>query len=296
MDFITLKAYAKINLALDVINKRENGYHDVRMIMQTIKLYDKLTIKSTTTSDIIIKTNLHYLPTNENNIVYAACKLFKETYHITDGFFINLEKRIPVAAGMAGGSTDAAATLWGLNTLYQTSLNLEQLMALGVKLGADVPYCLLRGTALSEGIGEILTPLPSCYNFHCLIVKPPVSVSTRLVYENLELGSNNNHPDVDGMIKAIKTKDVNGISSRLGNILETVTLRMHPEIKEIKEKMIQLGALNALMSGSGPTVFGLFDNLSLAQKAFYEFKVGPYGKQTYLTQFFERPEIKLKEE
>lgn len=150
MDFITLKAYAKINLALDVIGKRANGYHDVRMIMQTIKLYDKITIKPTATSDIVIKTNLHYLPTNENNIVYSAAKLFKETYHISDGFHITLEKKIPVAAGMAGGSSDAAATLVGLNTLYQKQCSLEELMALGVKLGADVPYCLLRGTALSE--------------------------------------------------------------------------------------------------------------------------------------------------
>ena len=161
-------------------------------------------------------------------------------------------------------------------------------MALGVKLGADEPYCLLRGTALSEGIGEILTPLPSCYNFHCLIVKPPVSVSTKFVYDNLDLASNHHHPDVDGLVTAIKQKDVSGITSRLGNILETVTLKSHPEILNIKEQMMSLGALNALMSGSGPTVFGLYDNLAAAEKAFYEFKVGPYGKQTYLTQFFER--------
>ncbi len=288
MDFITLKAYAKINLALDVIGKRDNGYHDVRMIMQTVKLYDKITIKPTATQDIILKTNLHYLPTNENNIVYAAAKLFRETYQITDGFHITLEKKIPVAAGMAGGSTDAAATLWGLNTLYQKQLSLEELMALGVKLGADVPYCLLRGTALSEGIGEILTPLPSAYNFHCLIVKPPVSVSTKYVYENLKLDDSNYHPDVDGMVEAIKARDMRGISSRLGNILESVTLKAHPEIQTIKDTMLKLGALNSLMSGSGPTVFGLFDNLAAAEKAFYEFKIGPYGKQTYLTQFFER--------
>lgn len=287
MDCITLKAYAKINLALDVIGKRENGYHDVRMIMQTIKLYDKVTIKPTGNSDIVIKTNLHYLPTNENNIVYAAAKLFKETYNIPDGLHITLDKKIPVAAGMAGGSSDAAATLWGLKHLFETNASMEELMRLGVKLGADVPYCLLRGTALSEGIGEILTPLPPAHNFHCLIVKPPVSVSTKYVYENLNLKDNDNHPDVDGMIEAIKQNDITGITSRLGNILETVTLRVHPEIAQIKNSMLSQGASNALMSGSGPTVFGLFTDQAAAEKAFYSFKVGPYGKQTYLTTFFQ---------
>ncbi len=286
MDFITLKAYAKINLALDVIGKRPDGYHDVRMIMQTIKLYDKVSMKRTNTTDISIKTNLHYLPTNESNIVYAAAKLFKETYHINDGLYINLEKKIPVAAGMAGGSSDAAATLWGLNTLFDTKAPIEELMELGLKLGADVPYCLLRGTALSEGIGEILTPLPAVPNLYCLIVKPPVSVSTKFVYENLDLTKAENHPDVDGMIEAIKSEDVNGITSRLGNILETVTLKAHPEIITIKETMLSYGARNSLMSGSGPTVFGLFDDLTMAEKAFYAFKVGPFGKQSYLTTFF----------
>ncbi len=288
MDFITLKAYAKINLALDVIGKRADGYHDVRMIMQTVKLYDKVSIKRTTNTDIVIKTNLHYLPTNENNIVYTAAKLFKETYQINDGLYINLEKRIPVAAGMAGGSSDAAATLWGLNTLFDMNIPMDELMKLGLKLGADVPYCLLRGTALSEGIGEILTPLPAAPNFHCLIVKPPVSVSTKFVYENLELDKAESHPDVDGMVEAIKAEDMNEIASRLGNILETVTLKAHPEIITIKEAMLSFGALNSLMSGSGPTVFGLFDDLAIAEKAFYAFKVGPYGKQTYLTTFFQQ--------
>lgn len=284
---ITLKAYAKINLALDVIGRRENGYHDVRMIMQSIKLYDKITIKPTQNSDIIIKTNLHYLPTNENNIVYAAAKLFRESCQISDGFYITLEKKIPVAAGMAGGSSDAAATLKGLNELYQTNLSLEELMKLGVQLGADVPYCLMYGTALSEGIGEILTPLLPAPNFHCLIVKPPVSVSTKFVYENLDLTNRTIHPDIDGMVDAIQNKDSAQIVNRLSNVLESVTLSAHPEIQEIKEQMLAHGALNAMMSGSGPTVFGLFTDLSAAEKAFYEFKVGPYGKQTFLTQFYQ---------
>lgn len=287
MDFITLKAYAKINLALDVIGKRSNGYHDVRMIMQTIKLYDKVTINKTSGEDIHIKTNLHYLPTNENNIVYQAAKLFKEMYRINDGLHINLEKRIPVAAGMAGGSADAAATLTGLNLLFHQELPLQELMKLGVRLGADVPYCLLGGTALSEGIGEILTPLIPAPNFHCLIVKPPVSVSTKFVYDNLSLSKEQPHPDIDGMVTAIKTGNAEGITSRLGNLLETVTLKVHPEINEIKEEMLSLGAINSLMSGSGPTVFGLFTSAAAAEKAFYSFKVGSYGKQTFLTQFYQ---------
>ncbi|MBE5961034.1 MAG: 4-(cytidine 5'-diphospho)-2-C-methyl-D-erythritol kinase [Lachnospiraceae bacterium] len=286
MDIITLKAYAKINLALDVIGRRPNGYHDVRMIMQTIQLYDKVTMKRTSTPGIMMKTNLHYLPTNENNLVYAAAKLFKDTLHIEDGVYINLEKKIPVAAGMAGGSSDAAATLFGLNELFDTNLSLEQLMELGVQIGADVPFCLLRGTALSEGIGEILTPLapaPSCY---CLIVKPPVSVSTKFVYENLVLDETTNHPDIDGMLEAIAFNDLKGVTSRLGNVLEPVTLAECPEIAQIKQEMLDLGAIGSLMSGSGPTVFGLFDNQKKAEKAFYQFKIGEYGKQTFLTRFF----------
>lgn len=287
MDIITLKAYAKINLALDVLGRRPNGYHDVRMIMQTIKLYDKITIKPTTNPEITIKTNLHFLPTNENNIVYSACKLFKDTFQIKDGFYINLEKRIPVAAGMAGGSSDAAATLYGLNELFQTKLSIEELMKLGVTLGADVPYCLLRGTALSEGIGEILTPLPPAPNCYCLVVKPPVSVSTKFVYENLTLNEYTKHPNIDGMVEAIKKQDLTKVSSLLSNLLESVTIPHHPEIARIKNDLIAHGALNALMSGSGPTVFALFDNQKAAERAFYEYKVGPCGKQTFLTRFFE---------
>jgi len=237
MDIISLKAYAKINLALDVIGKRPNGYHDVRMIMQTIKLYDKITIKPTTNPDITLKTNLHFLPTNENNIVYAACKLFKETFQISDGFYINLEKRIPVAAGMAGGSSDAAATLFGLNELFQTNQTLEDL------------------------------------------------------YENLALDENTKHPNIDGMIEAIEKQDLHQMSSLVSNVLESVTIKHHPEIERIKMDLLSHGALNALMSGSGPTVFALFDNQKTAERAFYEYKVGPYGKQTFLTRFFESKSV-----
>lgn len=286
MDIINLKAYAKINLALDVIGKRPNGYHDVKMIMQTIRLYDKVTIKKIHNSGIKVKTNLHYLPTNENNLVFAAAKLFCEANQIQEGLHINLEKRIPVAAGMAGGSTDAAATLWGLNEMFETKLTLKQLMELGVKLGADVPYCLLRGTALSEGIGEILTPIRNAPPCFCLIVKPPISVSTKFVYENLVLDENTIHPDIHGMLRAIDSGSIQNVSSKLGNVLESVTLKEYPQLNEIKERILEFGACGALMSGSGPTIFGLFDDKTKAEKAFYQFKVGDYGKQTFLTSFY----------
>lgn len=283
MENITLKAYAKINLALDVLGKRLNGYHDVRMIMQTVRLYDKVSIKRTANPGIIVRTNLHYLPTNDNNLVFAAAKLFKEIQNITEGVLVNLEKKIPVAAGMAGGSSDAAATLWGLNEMFETGLSLQELMNLGVKLGADVPYCLLRGTALSEGIGEILTPIKNAPPCLCLIVKPSISVSTKFVYENLHLSEATVHPDIDSMLLAIEEGSLDRVCNHLGNVLETVTLKEYPQISEIKQEMLRFGAKGALMSGSGPTVFGLFHDKKVAEKAFYHFKVGEYGKQTFLT-------------
>ncbi len=287
MNKITLYANAKINLGLDVIGKRPNGYHDVRMIMQTVKLHDILTLKKIRRKGIFIKTNLHFLPTNENNLIYAAIKLFMNEYHIEGGVHVTLEKKIPVAAGMAGGSTDAAAALHGMNQLYETYLPLEKLQEMGVKLGADVPYCLLGGTALSEGIGEILTPLPPAPACYCLIVKPRFAISTKYVYENLALSELTEHPDIDALISAIEKEDLMMLSSSLGNVLETVSVKEHPELADIKATMISFGALGSLMSGSGPTVFGLFDDQSKANAAFMHFKVGPYGKQSFLTGFFQ---------
>ena len=220
---VGLKAYAKINLGLDVLRKREDGYHEVRMIMQSIKLYDKLTMKKTSKDEIVLHSNLGYLPNNDKNLVYKAIQLMKEEFGLTQGVKAELEKKIPVAAGMAGGSTDAAAALVGMNRLFRLELTKEKLMELGARLGADVPYCVLRGTALSEGIGEILTPLnpiPSCY---ILIAKPGINVSTRFVYENLEADKLSYHPDIDGMMAAIDQGDLKGITDRLSNVLETVT-------------------------------------------------------------------------
>ena len=288
MNTIMLKAYAKINLGLDVLGKREDGYHEVRMIMQTIRLYDKLNMKKLNKDEIIIKTNLAYLPTNENNLVYRAIQMLKEEFHIKQGVYVELQKHIPVAAGLAGGSSDAAAALIGMNRLFQLKLTTTELMQRAVKLGADIPYCILGGTALSEGIGEVLTPLAPMPNAYILIAKPPINVSTKYVYENLVLDDKTYHPDIDGIMKAINSKDLCGITKRLSNVLESVTIDKYPVIQEIKDTMIEFGAMNALMSGSGPTVFGIFEDLNLAKKAFYQLKVEGKAKQIYLTDIFNR--------
>lgn len=264
---LQLKAYAKINLGLDVVRKREDGYHEVRMIMQTIKLFDKLTFRVIDEDEIRIKTNLGFLAVDENNLVYKAIKLIKDTYGIKKGMEVDLFKVIPVAAGMAGGSTDCATALFGAAKLYGLHLSKKELMELGVKLGADVPYCVMRGTALSEGIGEILTPLPAMPDCTILIAKPPISVSTKFVYEHLDSKESYEHPDIDGIMDAIKEKNIEGIADKLGNVLETVTIPEYPVIQEIKEYMKKNGALNAMMSGSGPTVFGIYRDEEKAQKA-----------------------------
>lgn len=263
---IVLKAYAKINLGLDVIGRRPNGYHDVRMIMQSIGLYDQLTMKKIREDEILLSSNVGTLPNNEQNLVYKAIRLMKTEYNITMGVKADLEKRIPVAAGMAGGSTDCAAALIGMNRLFELGLSLERLMELGAKLGADVPYCIMGGTALAEGIGEILTPLkpiPQCY---ILIAKPGISVSTRFVYENLEVDKLVYHPDIDGMMERIERGDLTGVTDRLSNVLETVTEKKYPIITKIKNAMKEAGAMNSLMSGSGPTVFGIYADKETAMK------------------------------
>lgn len=288
MNNIKLKALAKINLSLDVIKKREDGYHEVRMIMQTINLYDRISMNKTNSNQVTIKTNLHYLPTNENNIVYKAICLLKQEFQIKQGVFVNLEKRIPVAAGMAGGSSDAAAALIGMNKLFDLQLSKNDLMKRAVKLGADVPYCILRGTALSEGIGEVLTPLPPMPKCYVLIAKPGINVSTKFVYDNLKANELQSHPDIDGMLVAIQNKELDGIASRLSNVLESVTVKEYPVIDEIKQLMMKNGAMNSLMSGSGPTVFGLFSDYHKASKAFYHLKVSNIAKQVYLTDIYNR--------
>ena len=281
MDKIQLKALAKINLGLDVLRRREDGYHEVKMIMQTIGLHDDLEIRKTKTPGIQVKTNLYYLPTNENNLVYKAAKLLMDEFQIQDGVSIQLKKRIPVAAGMAGGSSDGAAVLWGINQMYGLGLSMQALMERGVRLGADVPYCIQRGTALAEGIGEKLSVLPPMPKCTILIAKPGISVSTKFVYENLHANDlkPEQHPDVDSMIEAMRQKDLGLLCSRMGNVLETVTIPAYPVINEIKRTMMDNGAIGSMMSGSGPTVFGIFDSPAAAKQAVKAVRAAKLAKQ-----------------
>lgn len=284
------KAYGKINIGLDVLRKRSDGYHEVKMIMQTVSLYDRITItRLEDSSDIELETNLSFLPTNDNNIVYKAAKLLKDEFSIQDGLAIKLEKHIPVAAGMAGGSTDAATTLELLNTMFSLGLSKEDLMKRAVTLGADVPYCILKGTALSEGIGEVLTPLTPIMPCYILIVKPPIHVSTKFVYENLKLDELETHPDIDVIVDAIHAGDVYAMANNMGNVLESVTEETYPVISSIKQLMIENGAISSLMSGSGPTVFGIYDNEDAIHDAATFFKLNYPSYRTYVMVIFLSP-------
>ena len=288
MNFIRVRAHGKINLALDVLRKREDGYHEVRMIMQSVGLYDNIEIinlgqSSTGKPEIEIETNLRYLPNNENNLAYKAALLLMEEFYISAHIRIKIKKMIPVAAGMAGGSADAAAVLKGVNKLFGLHLTNEELKKRGVTLGADIPYCIDGGTALSEGIGEILTPLSPMPQCIILLVKPPINVSTKLVYGKLDAANNEYHPDIDGMIEAIEAGNLLEMTNKMGNVLATVTEAEYPIITEIKNKMVELGALGSMMSGSGPTVFGIFNDRDAAKAAYSFFKESDLGRQVYLT-------------
>ncbi len=264
---IKLKAMAKINLGLDVVRKREDGYHEVRMIMQTIRMYDQIMLTEQKEPGIKVKTNVSFLPVNEDNLVYKAAKLLMDEFQVTSGVEIDLRKFIPTAAGMGGGSSDAAAVLVGVNRMFKLGLSKQQLMERSVPIGADVPFCVLRGTALAEGIGEVLTPLPPLPKCFVLIAKPPINVSTKFVYTNLRANELTWHPDIDGQIQALRDGDLEEVCRKMGNVLENVTIPAYPIISTIKEKMLQCGAVNAMMSGSGPTVFGIFSEREQAEKA-----------------------------
>ena len=287
MNEYRIKAYAKINLGLDVVRRLENGYHEVKMVMQTVGIYDVLDFERTD-GGIVITTDSGELPTDENNLIYKAAKLMMETYPISGGVKIHLEKHIPIAAGMAGGSTDAAATLKGMNRLFDLGCTLKDLMELGVKIGADVPYCVMGGTALAEGIGEKLTPLAPAPDCYVLVAKPDINVSTKYVYEHLDAQEIVKHPDIDGMVEAIAEESLQGILDRMENVLETVTEKEYPVIGQIKQFLMQRGALGALMSGSGPTVFALYDRNDLAAQACEELRRAGLAKQVYLTSFSDK--------
>ena len=288
IDKTTQRAYAKINIGLDVLRRRADGYHEVKMIMQTVDIYDELVLERRKEPGIELRMDNSDLPSGGDNLICRAADLLFREKKITEGVNISLTKRIPIAAGMAGGSADAAAALRGLNELFDMGYSLKELQALGVGLGADIPYCLAGGTMLSEGIGEILTPLPAPPAAHLVIAKPDINVSTAFVYGNLHADRLAWHPDIDGMIAALQKGDLDGITGRLGNVLETVTVKAHPVIEQIKELLRKQGAENALMSGSGPTVFGIFKEKETAARAAEAVERGQLAKQIFVTTFYNR--------
>lgn len=286
MDSTWINAPAKINIGLDVLRRREDGYHEVKMIMQSIRLFDRLTLKKTSRPGVHLTTNLYFLPVNEDNLVYRSAKLLLDEFHIEEGLDIHLEKRIPVAAGLAGGSTDAASCMLAINRLFDLGLSRRQLMKRGINLGADIPYCIRKGTALSEGIGEVLSDAPKMPDCYVLIAKPGIHVSTRFVYGNLVLDENTIHPDIEKMLAAMKREDLDTLCSLMGNVLESVTIPAHPEIGKIKACMREHGALGSLMSGSGPTVFGIFDDLEKAKYARERCRELPYRCFVFVTDLY----------
>lgn len=288
IDKTTQRAYAKINIGLDVLRRRADGYHEVKMIMQTVDIYDELVLERRKEPGIELRMDNSELPSGGDNLICRAADLLFREKKITGGVNISLTKRIPIAAGMAGGSADAAAALRGLNELFDMGYSLKELQALGVGLGADIPYCLAGGTMLSEGIGEILTPLPAPPAAHLVIAKPDINVSTAFVYGNLHADRLAWHPDIDGMIAALQKGDLDGITGRLGNVLETVTVKAHPVIEQIRELLRKQGAENALMSGSGPTVFGIFKEKETAARAAEAVERGQLAKQIFVTTFYNR--------
>lgn len=281
-----LRATAKINLALDVLRKRPDGYHEVRMVMQMVGMYDRLKLEAVKgTGAVELTTNLSYIPTDDNNLVVRAARLLMEKAGVTDGLKIRLDKFIPVAAGLAGGSSDAAMTLIGVNRIFHLGYTERELMDLGTRIGADVPFCIQRGTALSEGIGEVITPLKAMPDAGILLSKPNISVSTRDVYSAFDAGQIEKHPDIDGLLQALDAGDLQEMAKgeRMGNVLESVTGPKYPVIAELEDIMLQEGALRAIMSGSGPTVFGIFDDREKAETCRKRLRAAKPGARTFLT-------------
>ncbi len=274
--------YAKINISLDIVGKRESdGYHLLKMIMQNIDLYDEISIEKQK-KDITISCNKSYVPTDSRNLAYKAASLFKETYNIEDGVHIDIVKNIPVSAGLAGGSTDAAAVLKLMNKIFKVNASNEELMELGLKLGADIPYCINGGTALCEGIGEKITSLPAFKDKILVLVKPSFGVSTKEVYKAFDLDKVRVHPKTENLIEAMEQDNLYYVASNMKNLLENVTLRKHNILIKIKEEMNKYGAVGSMMSGSGPSVFAFFDDMLKAQKC-YE-KMRENHREVFLTR------------
>lgn len=279
-----LRAFAKINLGLDILRKREDGYHEVRMIMQTIQMYDVLEMKKVKKPGISLSVNYPYIPSDERNLVYKAAKLLMDEFQVKEGIDIRLEKFIPVAAGMAGGSSDAAAAMVGINHLFKLGLSEKDLMDRAVNIGADVPYCIMRGTALAEGIGEKLTRIAQVPDCYVLIGKPGIGVSTKTAYESLQLDKIQSHPDIDGMIRDIENGNLLAMTDKMGNVFESGIIGKYPVIGEIKDLMEANGALKAMMSGSGPTVFGIFDDREKMEAAAAVLRQSNLAKTVFATE------------
>lgn len=276
-----IKAYAKINIALDVVGKRDDGYHLLKMIMQTVDLYDIIELEKCN-SGINLKCNKHYVPTDEKNLAYKAAKLFMEAYSIKSGVNINIIKNIPVSAGLAGGSTDAAAVIKLMNKMFNINAGDDELEKIALKIGADVPYCINGGTALCEGIGEKITKLKPFKDKIVVLVKPPFGVSTKEVYKAFDLSRVVFHPKTSEIINAMENDDVYFVANNMKNLLENVTLKKHRVISNIKSDMNDNGAISSMMSGSGPTVFAFFDDMLKAQKCYDEMK--KKFKDVYITR------------
>ena len=277
MDQACTKAYGKVNIGLDVTGRRDDGYHLVKMILQTVDLYDEICVRKQE-EGITVQTNKPFLPTDERNLAYKAAKMIMDAYDIPGGVRIDIGKNIPIAAGMAGGSTDAAAVLKLMNEIFELEIDSEEMDRIAVKLGADVPFCLRKGTYLAEGIGEKLTKLPDMPHCYLAIINPHFGISTKWSYEQLDKTSDIKHPDIDQIISAMGAQDLGRVSLEMGNVLERAALEKYPQIQEIKDKLKSAGALGTLMSGSGPTVFGIFAEEEKCNQGLELFKGEAYGR------------------
>ncbi len=281
---VTRKAYAKINLGLDVTGKRDDGYHLVRMIMQNIDIYDTLTFRKNDTGEINLSCSKEGIPTDARNLICKVAQQLKEEYGVAAGADITLEKVIPAAAGMAGGSTDGAAAYYALNELWNLGMSRDTMCALSVKLGADIPYCIVGGTALSEGIGEVLTPLKDLADCAIVIAKPGIDVSTAWVYKELDSSTFVSHPDIDGIRNAIEAGDIKGMCALIDNVLEPVTTGKHTVIKDIEKILLDNGAIGAFMTGSGPTVFGIYEDEKKAGEGMEAVRKSGLAPELFLTR------------
>ena len=287
MDSVSVYANAKINLALDIVGKRTDGYHDLRTIMQTVALRDRLVIRKLYTNQIKLNSNIKWLPQDSRNLAFRAAKILLDNYKSDYGVLIEIDKQIPISAGLGGGSADAAATLLGIRRLFDLPITMDELMGIGLSLGADVPFCLLRGTALCEGVGEILTPLSPCPDVHIVIAKPPISISTAEVFRQYDNESLTIiRPNIDKMMQDIEAGDIKGVGAGLSNVLESVTAKEFVVIERIKRIMRLNDSMGAMMSGSGPSVFGLFEAKSSAQKAIAQIRQELSIKEVFLTNIF----------